>query len=73
MSDKHIKSEAVRERIESREIANQKIWEFIEELNSKSDELLDAPALTDGKRTFSYRRMFKKWEQYVSPRGIWFQ
>ena len=53
------------ERIASGEIIEQKIWQFIKELNSGSDEQLDAIALVQGKRKYSYRQMFRWWERYA--------
>ena len=65
MRDIHTTPETVNARIENGEIARQKIWKFLQELNSYSDERLDAPAMTDGTRVFSYRRMFRRWERYA--------
>ncbi len=55
----------IRKRIESREIIEQKCWKFIKELNSYSDERLDAVALVDGRRQYTYRQMFRKWKRYA--------
>ena len=52
-------------RIESGEIIEQKAWKYIKELNSYSNVRLDSTALTDGKREYTYRRMFRKWESYA--------
>lgn len=52
-------------RIESGEIIEQKAWKYIKELNAYSAERLDSVALTDGKREYTYRQMFHKWERYA--------
>ena len=53
------------DRIASGEIIEQKSWQFIKELNSGSEEQLDALALTGGTRDYTYRQMFRKWERYA--------
>lgn len=57
--------EKVKARIESGEIADQKCWSFIKELNSYSDERLDTVAIRDGYRKYTYRQMFRNWEHYA--------
>ena len=52
-------------RIESGEIIEQKSWKFIKELNSYSEERLDSPAMIDGRREYTYRQMFRRWERYA--------
>ena len=52
-------------RIESHKIIEQKCWKFIHELNSYSDERLDAVALRDNRRYYTYREMFRKWERFA--------
>jgi acyl-coenzyme A synthetase/AMP-(fatty) acid ligase len=44
---------------------NQKCWQFIRALNSRSDERLDSVALSDGKNEYTYRRMLRKWDLYA--------
>ena len=58
-------SEQIRKRLESGEIREQKCWQFIRELNSFSEEQLDQVALVDGKREYTYRQLFAKWEDYA--------
>ncbi|MDO5134262.1 MAG: class I adenylate-forming enzyme family protein, partial [Eubacteriales bacterium] len=55
----------IKKRIESGRIIEQKIWSFIRELNSFDEEHLDAPALIDGCREYTYRQMFRKWDEYA--------
>ena len=52
-------------RLASGELAEQKCWSFIKELNSFSAERLDSVALRDGYRTYTYRQMFRYWEKYA--------
>ena len=59
------KLKAIDARIESGEIIEQKSWEFIRELNSYSQDSLSATALSDGKREFTYRQMFRRWDNYA--------
>ena len=58
-------AEEVERRIESGEIIEQRICDFIRELNSTSEDRLNAVALTDGKREITYRQMFRKWEEFA--------
>ena len=53
------------ERIENGEIANQKMWKFIKEINSASEERLGATAMISGGREYTYRQMFRLWERYA--------
>ena len=55
----------MKKRIETGEIIEQKCWQYIQELNSVSDERLDSVALIDCKRSYTYRQMFRKWECYA--------
>ena len=55
----------INSRIKNGKITDQKCWQFIKELNSYSDERLDAFAITDGKREYTYRQMFRQWEKYA--------
>ena len=55
----------MKERLESGKIADQRIWSFIKELNSFSEERLDTVAIRDGYRTYTYRQMFRNWEHYA--------
>ena len=59
------KNNMVTERIESGEIANQKMWKFIKELNSVSEERLNATAMISGGREYTYRQMFRLWDRYA--------
>ena len=51
--------------IEKGTIAGRKAWEFVKELNSFSEERLDRTALIDGKRSYSYRQLFRSWDRYA--------
>ena len=55
----------VQKRLDNGELADQKCWSFIKELNSYSEERLDNPAIHDSYRTYSYRQMFRYWERYA--------
>jgi len=56
---------AIKTRIESGKLAEQKCWSFIRELNSCSAERLDSVAVHDGYRKYTYRQMFRYWERYA--------
>lgn len=58
-------SKKVLSRFESGEIADQRCWSFIREMNSGSEERLDSVALHDGYRKYTYRQMFRYWERYA--------
>ena len=45
--------------------SDQKCCKYIRALNSVSDERPDSIALFDGKRDYTYRRMFRRWELYA--------
>ena len=57
--------EKIKARMESGELAEQKCWSFIRELNSCSEERLDSVAIRDGYRQYTYRQMFRYWERYA--------
>ena len=59
------KMEELKTRIESGQLADQKCWSFIRDLNSVSEERLDSAAVHDGYRKYSYRQMFRYWERYA--------
>lgn len=59
------KKDQFKARLKSGELANQKCWSFIKELNSRSEERLDRVALHDGYRKYTYRQMFRLWERYA--------
>ena len=59
------KNNMVANRIESGEIANQKMWKFINEVNSVSEERLNATAIISGGREYTYRQMFRLWDRYA--------
>ena len=44
---------------------SQKSWKFIRDLNADSDEKLSAVAMTDGRRKYTYRQLFRQWEKYA--------
>ena len=52
-------------RLKSGELADQRCWSFIKELNSRSEERLNSIALHDGYRKYTYRQMFRAWERYA--------
>ena len=55
----------VQKRLASGELADQKCWSFIKEMNSYSAERVDSVAVRDGYRTYTYRQMFRYWEKYA--------
>ncbi|MCR5623689.1 MAG: AMP-binding protein, partial [Lachnospiraceae bacterium] len=55
----------INERIESGEIIEQKAWEMIKELNSYSEERLNSVALINAEREYTYRQMFRLWDNYA--------
>ncbi len=55
----------IQDRYHSGELADQKCWFFIRELNSYSDERLNSIAIHDGYRKYTYRQMFRLWERYA--------
>ena len=46
-------------------LAGKKAWEFVKELNSISEERLDKIAIKDGRRSYSYRQLFRSWDRYA--------
>lgn len=65
MTGKGKEYKLIAERISSGDIADQKCWQFIRELNSYSNEALNKVAMIDGKRKYTYRQMFRQWERYA--------
>ena len=65
MTDKGKEYNLIAERINSGDIADQKCWQFIKELNSYSNEALNKVAMIDGDRRYTYRQMFRQWERYA--------
>ena len=59
------KKPSVETRIADGSIGQQKMWKFIKEINSASEERLNAVAVRDGKRDYTYRQMFRAWECYA--------
>ena len=57
--------EKITARIESGELADQKCWSFIRDLNSINEERLNSVAVHDGYRKYTYRQMFRYWERYA--------
>lgn len=56
---------AINKRIENGKIIEQKSWKFIKELNSYSRDRLESIAVDDGRREYTYRQLFRKWERYA--------
>ena len=57
--------EKLKKRINSGKITEQKLWKFIRELNSFSNEKLETDALiSDGER-ITYKEMFDEWDRYA--------
>ncbi len=52
-------------RIHSGAITSQRYSDMVRELNSQSEERLNAVALTDCVREFTYRQMFRQWDKYA--------
>ena len=59
------KLQIIKGMIERGTVADQKAWKFVRELNSFSDERLDSTALIDGRRSYSYRQLFRSWDRYA--------
>ena len=59
------KLQIIKGRIERGTIADQKAWKFVRELNSYSEDRLDSIALIDGRRSYSYRQLFRSWDRYA--------
>ncbi|WP_044912847.1 AMP-binding protein [Butyrivibrio sp. WCE2006] len=57
--------EKIKKRIDSTKIIEQKAWSFIKELNSFDDEHLDALAIRNDYRNYSYRQMFRRFDMYA--------
>ena len=57
------KLQIIQGRINRGTIVDQKAWKFVRELNSFSEERLSAPALIDGRRTYTYRQLFRSWDR----------
>ena len=55
----------INESIKSGDIVEQKIWCFIKELNSYSQDQLDSIAMADGDGDYTYRQIFTRWDQYA--------
>jgi len=64
-ADNNERYQTLRTRLDSGELADQKCWSFIKEMNSYSDERLNSIAIRDGYRTYTYRQMFRQWERYA--------
>lgn len=45
---------------------DQRVWKYIKEINSISEESLNKTALNDGCRTYTYAEMFKLWDKYAA-------
>ena len=56
---------ALKRRISSGTIIDQKYWKYIKELNSFSDERLDSVALICDDKKLTYREMFLTWERFA--------
>ncbi len=66
VTDKQAKRLArIDERMESHKIIEQRSWKFIYERNSAKMEQLNAVALCDNRRSYTYRQMFRMWERYA--------
>jgi len=55
----------IRERIDRGAMVDQKAWKFVRDLNSFSEERLNSIALIDGRRSYSYRQLFRNWNRYA--------
>ncbi|MCQ2420906.1 MAG: AMP-binding protein, partial [Clostridia bacterium] len=53
------------ERIEDGSMNNQKMWKYIKECNSIDEAHLDAVAIIDCSREYTYRQMFAEWDRYA--------
>lgn len=59
------KYQMIQERISSGQICRQKSADFIREMNSFSSEQLNAVAMIDDDRKYTYRQMFRCWDYYA--------
>lgn len=62
---KATKPDSLEARIESGAITEQRLSSMIRELNSQSPERLNAIAISDGIREYTYRQMFRQWDKYA--------
>ena len=51
--------------MEKGKFADQKLWEAVKEANAFSEERLDTIALLDDTKRYTYRQMFRKWDEYA--------
>lgn len=54
----------INSRMENGKFANQKMWEAIQAANAFSEERLDTIAILDDYKKYTYRQMFRKWDEY---------
>ena len=59
------KLKKIEERVKDGSINRQKIWKYVQEWNSVDDEHLDATAIIDCAREYTYREMFDEWKRYA--------
>ena len=59
------KIDKVKKRMKSKTITKQKMWKLVEETNSVNEEKLNAIAVIDGDRTYTYRQMFREWGRFA--------
>lgn len=59
------KRRQLEERIADGSINDQKMWKYVKECNSIDDAHLDAVAVIDCTREYTYRQMFTEWERYA--------
>ncbi|MDO5476277.1 MAG: class I adenylate-forming enzyme family protein [Eubacteriales bacterium] len=55
----------IRRRVKSGKITEQKLWRFIQELNSHSEERLGRTAVISGGKRISYSALFEEWDRYA--------
>ena len=59
------KKDKVEKRMKDKTINHQRMWKFIEEANSVSDQRMNGIAVIDGTRSYTYRQMFREWKRYA--------
>ena len=56
---------AINKQMEEGKFADQKMWEAVMATNGFSSERMDTIAIIDDSRKYTYRQMFRKWDEYA--------
>ena len=57
--------ETLNKRLFNGQVVKQRIWQALREYNSVNDERLNATAICDCTREYTFRQMFDEWEKYA--------